>query len=105
MGRKRNNQFLVRLSDEEMEILNNRLKDANMDRNAYIRKLILGKKLVKIDGLVDMVKETNRIGVNLNQLTKAVNSGMPFARHEIEELSKELSKIWQQLKSLSRKAI
>ena len=38
--RKRNNQVLLRLTDEELEDLNQKAEWANLDREKYIRKVL-----------------------------------------------------------------
>ena len=45
MGRKRNNRIAVMLDNNELKILNNKLKKTSLSLSEFIRKLILEKKI------------------------------------------------------------
>ena len=66
----------------------------------YIRDSTLKKEIVVIDGLKEFTIELRRIGNNLNQITKAVNSGVYAV--DLTETKREVQKIWQSLNSLSQ---
>lgn len=66
----------------------------------YIRDSTLNKEIVVIDGLKEFTIELRRIGNNLNQITKAVNSGVYAV--DLTETKREVQKIWQSLNSLSQ---
>ncbi len=64
----------------------------------YIRDCALGKEIIVIDGVKELTTELRRIGNNLNQITKAVNSGVYAV--DLTETKKEVQKVWQSLNSL-----
>lgn len=58
-------------------------------------------KSPKIDrqGSIQIASELRRIGVNVNQIVKHLNSGENASEGQIKALQKELNDIWQQLNS------
>lgn len=68
----------------------------------YLRDCALGKEILVIPGLSGIEDELNAIGNNLNQLTRAVNSGMCSAV-DLTKTRKEVAKIWQSLNSALQK--
>lgn len=64
----------------------------------YLRDCALDKEIIVIDVLKELTTEFRRIGNNLNQITKAVNSGVYAV--DLAETKKEMQKIWQSLNSL-----
>jgi Na+/phosphate symporter len=101
--RKRDNQLILRLNDDELERLNKRVKKLNTTRTEYIRKAIFKKNIINLDGIIDYTKQLSKIGVNINQLAKNSNSGLPVAKNELEKVNKELKELWQLLKEFLRK--
>lgn len=68
----------------------------------YLRDCALHKEIKIIQGIEGVEYELRRIGNNLNQLTKAVNSGMCNAV-DLKEMRQEVAKVWQLLSSLQGK--
>lgn len=68
----------------------------------YLRNSALKQEIVVIDGLNKFTIELRRIGNNLNQITKAVNSGVYAV--DLTETKREVQRIWQSLNSLSQEA-
>ena len=58
---------------------------------------------VYVDGADEIAHELQRIGNNLNQLTRAVNAGFVRAV-DLGETKQEVQKVWQSLNSLLRDA-
>ncbi len=68
----------------------------------YLRDCALGKEILVIPGLSGIQDELNAIGNNLNQLTRAVNSGICSAV-DLTEMRKEVASVWQLLNSALQK--
>lgn len=68
----------------------------------YLRDCALQKDITVIPGIVGVEDELRRIGNNLNQLTRAVNSGICSAV-DLREMRMEVAKIWQSLNLLMEK--
>ena len=69
----------------------------------FVRDCIFKKEIVNIDGADEIAHELQRIGNNLNQLTRAVNAGFVRAV-DLGETKQEVQKVWQSLNSLLRDA-
>ena len=92
-----------RVTPEEKEILEEKAYGSYRTMSRYLRDCALDKEIIVVTGADDIADELRRIGNNLNQLTRAVNSG--YAREiNLTEMRKEVAKIWQSLNSLRRSA-
>ena len=65
----------------------------------FVRDCVLKKDIVIVKGFDEFSNELRRIGNNLNQLTRAVNSGYVRAV-DLTETNEEVEKLWQSLNSL-----
>lgn len=97
--RKRNHQVSFRLSEEEHEILKSKSEAIGLSIPQFCKKVSLSKKIKQpnIDREVSfkIASELRRIGVNINQVAKHVNSGLNVSERQIKALEKELGGIWQ----------
>ena len=68
----------VRVTEAEAEALQERAQAARLSMGAYLRRRALGQRVRSAVerrlGAAEM-RELNRIGVNLNQMARALNSG------------------------------
>ena len=55
--------------------VHSRAEDAGLSLTDYVTDCCLGKQIVVINGLDDVIKEQKAIGRNLNQLTMLCNMG------------------------------
>jgi hypothetical protein len=71
----RNHIFNVRLSDDELDKMRSKAKEARLTASELVRKIVLDRPLPKPICRVefDTYRELQRIGINLNQLIKAIN--------------------------------
>ena len=74
--RNRNNTILLRLNDDELRSLNEKVQRTSLNREAYIRAVLSNTVPVEIPPVsyVDLLKELNRIGNNINQIATVANS-------------------------------
>ena len=73
--RIRNRVVPVRFSDHELSVIDANAKRAKMSRTEYLVSAGMDKPIVILDDLKPMLAELRRIGNNVNQLTRKVNSG------------------------------
>ncbi|HFH9307659.1 TPA: plasmid mobilization relaxosome protein MobC [Streptococcus agalactiae] len=88
--RTRVNRFELRTTDEEAEKLRRRITQANLKTfQAYALKMLLSENIVTYDysELHQLRMEINRIGQNINQLVRYVNT--------FEELDGDLLQVLQ----------
>ena len=64
----------VRVTEAEAEELQERAQGARLSMGAYLRRRGLGQR-VRMAAELRELRELNRIGVNLNQMARAMNSG------------------------------
>lgn len=98
--RTRNNQIKFYLSDEELKIFKKRVAKSKISQSDFIRIILLDKPIIVFENTKDFLQQLNKIGNNLNQLTRAVHQGKLFINDELEFLSMEVDKLWQLLKLL-----
>ncbi len=97
MNRKRKNQILLRLSDEEYEIFKSKQEKTGLNQNEFLIALITKRQVKVISEYEKVHLELIRIGVNLNQIARKINSGK-LVEQNFEPLKKEVDKIWQSLR-------
>ena len=105
MARQRIKQLNLRLSEEEVTRLLSLVDKSRLTQSEYLRRSILEKKITVIEGFPEFSSELKRIGINLNQLNKAVNYGQILdCTKELEEIHEELREVWQSLSAFLHKA-
>lgn len=93
--------FSTRVTPEQRKIIEEKAYSSYRTPSMYLRECALDKKIIVVKGVDELASELRKIGNNLNQLTRAVNSGYA---HEIDlrETREEVARIWQSLNSLTR---
>lgn len=102
-NRKRNRTVLLRFSADEMTFLQKKMNEAGIkNREAYLRKMALDGYIIRQDYtmLNKFINELNRIGNNLNQMTKIANTYGDVDQSGLKDIEKEIDQIWRQLSSL-----
>lgn len=104
--RERENRFTLRLNDDELYILEQKTKAANMkDKSSFLRHLILYGYVYDID--YSELREYNaalaKIGNNLNQIAKRMNATGNVYAADVTEVKELMNKVWQSQKSMLSK--
>ena len=100
--RKRNIQVKLYVDEEELNLINERFKAANVsNRSAYLRKMAIDGFVVNIDtsDIKQLVKEVNAIGRNINQAVTLMNSRGAAGYSDSMMVKAQVNNIWQLLKS------
>jgi len=90
------------MTQEEKDFIMKKMKLSGLDNfNLYaLRMLIAGEiKNVDLTHYWELAKEVSRIGVNINQIVKCVNSTDQIYLSEIVELQERMEEIWLLIKS------
>ena len=93
---------LLRMTPQEAKLLEDKAKQADMTESQYLRLMISQKPndYPEVRQLLrDLINEVNRIGVNINQIAKKVNTTGDLYPEEMEELKRMVNEIWHILKS------
>ena len=89
----------VRVTEAEAEELCERAQGARLSRGAYLRRRGLGQRVRMVAdrrlGGAEL-RELNRIGVNLNQMARAMNAGAvagPGTREAVERVGELVARL------------
>ena len=75
MQKKKTAIITARMTPADKKAITQRAKTAGMTITDYLTTCALGKELVRVDGLDDLLSELKAQGRNLNQLTTLANMG------------------------------
>lgn len=67
--------FSIRISQEDLDTIRRKAKQARMSQSDYATRCCLGKQVVVVEDLKDVLKQQRAIGNNLNQLMVLANMG------------------------------
>lgn len=100
--RKRNKEIHFYVTEEERKLIRRKMiesKTKNM--GAYLRKMAIDGYIVNTDTtpLKKQYEEMHKIGVNINQIAKKVNTTGDLHPEEMQELKEMVKEIWHILKS------
>ena len=101
-NRKRKNQILFCVTDEEKQMIQEKMKSlGTTNMGAYLRKMAIDGYIIKVDYSEQrkLAAEVNKIGVNINQICKRINSTDRIYAEDISELKSRMEDVWQLLKS------
>ncbi len=101
-NRKRKNQILFCVTDEEKQMIQEKMKSlGTTNMGAYLRKMAIDGYIIKVDYSEQrkLAAEVNKIGVNINQICKRINSTERIYAEDISELKSRMEDVWQLLKS------
>ena len=97
-----------RVTPEERIKIEHKALSSYRTVSTYLRDCSLGKRIVVVPNVDSLISELRRIGNNLNQIARAVNSGFidveSSAADDLSEIRKGVKGIWQSLNSLCRDA-
>ncbi|MFQ3708676.1 plasmid mobilization protein [Staphylococcus equorum] len=105
--RKEPKQISFRVSESEYSKLQASAETLNMSVPSFVKNKAHGARLVapKLDKVTrqSMAKDMGKLGSNLNQIAKALNTygeraNIELMQQDIAIMRKELNHIWQQLK-------
>ena len=101
-NRKRKNQINFRITDEEEEIIIQKMQKLGTNNMAaYLRKMAVDGYIIEVDysDLKSVCFEMHKIGTNINQIAKRANSTNIVYESDFTEIKKRIEQIWQLLKS------
>lgn len=93
-NRKRSKQLKIYLSDEEYQTFIEQVEKSKLSQTEFFVRCITKKKIIVVDGLKETLTELKKIGVNINQISKNLNSGIfQNADKELKALKEEFVKV------------
>ncbi len=97
-GRKRTVQVKFRVTEAERDLILEKMKlIPTNNMAAYLRKIAIDGYIVQVDhsDIKAMTAEIQKIGVNINQIARRVNSTGSVYREDIDEIKGALDEIWR----------
>jgi hypothetical protein len=97
-GRKRTVQVKFRVTEAERDLILEKMKlIPTKNMAAYLRKIAIDGYIVQVDhsDIKAMTAEIQKIGVNINQIARRVNSTSSVYQEDIDELKGALDEIWR----------
>lgn len=95
MNRTRPKQIVIRVSEEELSQIKEKVKQSEKNQQQYIIEALTQSNIANTDGIKELIPELKRVGNNLNQIAHALNDS---SYNLITENQKELTEILQSLK-------
>ena len=103
--RKRNQRVVVYFSKDELDMLSKKVRKSGLNREAFIRQAVSNVQ-VKEAPHADvplLLRELRRVGYNINEVLKRINSGgildVPLFRKDMEDLRRVTKLIREQFTS------
>ena len=97
-NRKRNVQIIVRVTEDERTLIEEKMKQIpTMNLSAYSRKMLINGYIIVLD--LQKVKahtvQLQKIGGNLNQITKRINETRRIYDNDMDELKRLMDEVWK----------
>lgn len=95
----KNARLNLRISSEDLEKIRHKAKQANKTLTDYVTTVCLGKEIIVIPNLYEVLKQQKALGKNLNQLVTLANMGRVNVVY-LDESIAELTAINQSLQEI-----
>ena len=97
-NRKRNVQIIVRVTEDERTLIEEKMRQIpTMNLSAYSRKMLIDGYIIVLD--LQKVKahtvQPQKIGGNLNQITKCINETGRIYDNDMDELKRLMNEVWK----------
>lgn len=97
-NRQRNIQLKIWVSEEERKLIEQKMSLVPTTQiGAYLRKMAIDGYIIQLDytAVKEQTAEIQKVGVNVNQIARRVNSTGNAYKEDLEEIKGALDKIWQ----------
>ena len=101
MKQIKDRNYAFRISAKDLDTVKNKAKKAKMTVTEYITQSALGKEIIIIDGLPEIVSQLKKIGNNLNQLTMLSHQGL-VNTVKLDETEETLTAIYWKINELTK---
>ena len=102
--RKRTNQIIVRVSDQEMLLLRRKLKANGMTMTGYFRALIVSGEIKTLppELMQDVQRQVRGVGRNINQMAKLAHISGKVSMGTLYQISDAQENLEQQVERLAQ---
>lgn len=90
----------IAFDEREWNLIQRKAADVKLDTTKYIKRMALNGYIIEYDLKVlnDFIYELNKIGLNINQITKRVNETGSIHASEVETIQEDMERIWAAIK-------
>lgn len=99
--KKKTEIITTRLTASEKSAIQKRAQRAGMTVTAYLVQCGLGKKIIRVEGLQQILSELKAQGRNINQLAVLANMGR-ISNLQVEDLINAYRKIYSSLENIAK---
>lgn len=93
--RTRPKQIKFWATEEELKVINEKVKLSNLTKQEYLLRSSLDKNILVIDGLKELLLELSKEGNNLNSLSRNVAKGEEGILEDIKIMQDKLMELWK----------
>ena len=93
--RTRPKQIKFWATEEELKVINEKVKLSNLTKQEYLLRSSLDKNILVIDGLKELLLELSKEGNNLNSLSRNVAKGEEGVLEDIKIMQDKLMELWK----------
>ncbi|MFI3255322.1 MAG: plasmid mobilization relaxosome protein MobC [Eubacteriales bacterium] len=100
-NRSRKKQLIVRVDEEEHEIIQKKMEVINATSfSQYARRMLIYGMMIEVDlsKYHELAFEVNKVGININQIVKLSNETKSVSPEQVKRLEDLLENIWHTLK-------
>ena len=102
-NRKRNVQIIIRVTEEERSLIEEKMRQIpTLNLSAYARKILIDGYIITLD--LQEVKghtaQLQKIGVNINQIAKRINETGRIYADDMNEIKRAMEEVWRQNEGL-----
>ena len=97
MKENKSERIYLRVTSEEKELIIKSARSADMNISEYILCLVKKKRVVNIRGFPDLLYQIAKIGININQITAAINTKHSATIEELLNVQKLLNLVNKRL--------
>lgn len=97
IGRTKEKQIKFYADEKEFQQIKKQIEKSKLSQQDYLLKCALDKNIIVIEDMKVFIGELKRIGNNLNQLTKVVNSEKILNTEELSKMNMELNEVWKEV--------
>lgn len=97
-NRKRNVQIIVRVTEEERALIEEKMKQIpTINLSAYARKMLIDGYIILLDTseIKAHTAQLQKIGVNVNQIARRINETGRIYADDMDEVKRLMEEVWR----------
>lgn len=97
-NRKRNVQILIRVTEEERALIEEKMQQIpTLNLSAYARKMLIDGYIITLDlqEIKGHTAQLQKIGMNVNQIAKRINETGRIYADDMDEIKRIMEEVWR----------